>query len=645
MMNFRMLSVVALVVALAFALAFAPTLEPTAPGMVMLLLAPALAFGAAGLREGRKGSGWFAGLLAVVSAYVLWRAWSSPVMDYGRSDAMLFACGAAACVWAGWLAGKRSLKGFAIGLAVLALANLAVALIQWRDPGFTPFFSGRKTTTFPSGFYGHYNHFANFMLAAGFVAAGHALFTGSRMKARFGWGLVTLACVVGIMLSQSRGALLAVASGSAVLLVAWLLDLKRRKSRHFGIALLGVVLVVPLLAFGGWKIAESILSTRVAEGGKLSDDSGRLEMAAMALEMAGNHPPSGGGSRSFSYELFEYWNPDELWTGSADADFVHNELLQTLADYGWVGLLLVVALLFGLLLRGVLVLAIEPEREGGGRSAALTAGALAGIAAMLTQSMFSFVFHMAPDVIVFGALAGIVIGRPWPFASMRSSFPGKPRLLQGVVLAFAIGLVIFGWRDAAAWWIAARPGASRQEASGIIRHEKVARALAVRPDFRLERRGAEDASEVARGASPEDAAVWKDTTIRHLRSLVARHPKEYSARLALAMQLDGTDGYQEAGALYRSLIPLLDTRESHYRTHFQYGSHAYRCGYALWQARRPAEGLAWGLEAKRQMERSRELFWFAPDSPQGIELQRVEQFIGWLQNARVTPAEGVVPES
>jgi O-antigen ligase len=641
----RSVSIIGLLAALVFAVCFAPSLEPFAPGGVMLLLAVGLGGGVAGCAE-RPGAKLLSVVTGLVVLYLAWRMMTSPVADFGRSDGMLLAAGAATCFWAGWLADRRSHRALVIGVAALALANVGVALIQESNPQFTPIFSGRKTTQYPSGFYGHYNHYANFLLAAVFLFSGLAAIPGDRRRQRILWGVIAAACIFGIALSRSRGAMLGLLVGFGVLGVTWLIDLKRRHSRWFGPGLLTLLLAIPLAGLGWWTGARILLAQRGGgDQSTMSGDSGRLEFANMALQTFAEHPATGGGARSYSYEVFRFWNPGELWVGSGDVDMVHNEFLQLLTDYGLVGAAGVGIVLLLVGLRGAIVLGIEADGTKSEQPAFNhLAGALAAIAAMLTQSMFSFVLHMVPDVMIFGAMLGIVIAQPWPFAwSGRSTQRARVWLCRGLAISAAIGLIGLGWRDVVAWWLTARPGAIRAADGPQARYRALDHANGIRPDFRLENAAAETALQIAEKTSPSEAANRYATVVAHLEATLKRHPFLWATKLRLARLLDVQGRFEESESHYRALLPLLDAREFYYRARFAYGSHCYRRGYTLWRARRPEEGLAWAIEGRRQMELSRKLRPYGPESAEGKELAALEQFIRWLEGAQIKPASVVPP--
>lgn len=638
-----LISAVILGVVLGLTVCFASSLEPTAPGMILLVLVPVLLLAGLGV-SAEKRSWFFACILAGCCGYAAWASCEAPIRDYGRSDLLLVACGLSGALWAGWLASPRMHRWVAAGMAVVAMANLVVALVQLRDPSFTPFYGGRQTASFPSGFYGHYNHFANFMLAAGFLAAGCALTAGEARLRRVVWILVAAGCAAGIALSRSRGAFLGMGAGTGVLLVCWLLDLKRRRVKWTGLALIGLIAAIPMLGFGGWWAAKRFLGDRIAGvGSGMIHDSGRLNYASVAVEIANDQPLTGGGSRSFSYEIFKRWDPVQLWTGSGDIDFVHNEILQTATDYGWIGVGLVVGFMAMVGIRALVVLAVEPESGERGPDGGLTAGAIAAMAAVGMQSMFSFVFHMAPDVLVFGLLIGFIVAQPWPFSKIREHGRAWVRPGAWSAVGLSVILVAVGWRDAAAWWISARPGSEGFSRNLDTRYNAWQRAAEIRPDSRLDHNAAETAGLLWRSDLEEEGDEWGHRTFMHLQRAVERNPQNHADRLNMARLMDHFERFTSAEQEYRKLIPMMDVREMYYRTRFSYGDHAFRRAYALFQARRAPEALAWALEAKKQMLLSKTLCWYSPESEQESILKRVEEFIRTLEEARYSPEPDVVP--
>jgi hypothetical protein len=207
-------------------------------------------------------------------------------------------------------------------------------------------------------------------------------------------------------MSQSRGGWLSFVVGGSLWMVLLILFLKQRRSKLLGIISIAVV----LLGVGGivssvW-VVQRITEKRVEKyeentGRKIEakvSDGGRVAFQQMGFEIFLDSPVVGGGARAFSYRALEKWDPDtlELWMG--DPEFAHNEFIQLLSDYGLVGFVLVLALLFIHGILGVINLVSEDDRDSG--LSIWQLGAAGGLVAMLCQSYFSFIFHFPACVVL-----------------------------------------------------------------------------------------------------------------------------------------------------------------------------------------------------------------------------------------------------
>lgn len=637
------LSCLLMVAALAFAMTCAPGLEPTAPGVACVLACTGLL-----LSLGRAGKvpRWCVAMVMLATGYAAWRMATSPVADLARSDATLLVCGVCGFLWATQVGRSKAFQVFVAAVLLIALANVAVGVWQWKvDPKFLPLFANRQSGVFPCGFYGHYNHFANYLLASAMLAAGMAMSPSRSKFMRWVLAGVALLCGFGVGISQSRGAYLALTIGIGALLVAWLFDLRRRNVKWMPAVAFGVFLGVPVLVGLAWKLAPALLSQRVQEQHGVYDsllsDGGRLEFASMAISVLQEQPLFGVGSRAFGYEAFRFWDPQALWVHSGDPEFAHNEWLQTAADYGLLGLVLLIGVWLVLLVRGVMVLALEPSGKVPDMpDTGITMGAMAALIAMLVQSMFSFVFHVAADVIVCGVLLGGIAAQPWPFAGKtldggRLSVIGY-QFFAAILASVGIWLT---WRDAPAWFVNARPDQVRMSRGAEERLRAAQRALKWREDFRLHKQASKAALDAAR-QSPDMSSQFLETAAAHSRKAVARHPMDYAARLMLANLLDEQGLVEEADGHFRALLPLLDVRELYYRARNAYGLHCARLGEMYWRKRQPELALAWFLECVRQMDLSAKVGGHGPD-PKFME--RVRKQIEFLQGARVQPDTSIVP--
>jgi O-antigen ligase/tetratricopeptide (TPR) repeat protein len=298
-------------------------------------------------------------------------------------------------------------RGFwIILLAILVALNVGLAISQ--SVLESPFYfwqPGGSDESHAIGLFAHYNAFASFLNGTVFFFLSYTFF-GRNVAARWACALLSLGLIVTLVMSQSRGGWLSFVVGGSLWMVLLILFLKQRRSKLLGIISIAVV----LLGVGGivssvW-VVQRITEKRVEKyeentGRKVEakvSDGGRVAFQQMGFEIFLDSPVVGGGARAFSYRALEKWDPDtlELWMG--DPEFAHNEFIQLLSDYGLVGFVLVLALLFIHGILGVINLVSEDDRDSG--LSIWQLGAAGGLVAMLCQSYFSFIFHFPACVVL-----------------------------------------------------------------------------------------------------------------------------------------------------------------------------------------------------------------------------------------------------
>ncbi|RZN89079.1 MAG: O-antigen ligase family protein [Verrucomicrobiaceae bacterium] len=301
----------------------------------------------------------------------------------------------------------RGVRGFwIILLAILVAVNVGLAISQ--SVLENPFYfwqPGGSDESHAIGLFAHYNAFASFLNGTVFFFLSYTFF-GRNVAARWACALLSLGLIVTLVMSQSRGGWLSFVVGGSLWMVLLILFLKQRRSKLLGIISIAVV----LLGVGGivssvW-VVQRITEKRVEKyeentGRKVEakvSDGGRVAFQQMGFEIFLDSPVVGGGARAFSYRALEKWDPDtlELWMG--DPEFAHNEFIQLLSDYGLVGFVLVLVLLFIHGILGVINLVSEDDRDSG--LSIWQLGAAGGLVAMLCQSYFSFIFHFPACVVL-----------------------------------------------------------------------------------------------------------------------------------------------------------------------------------------------------------------------------------------------------
>lgn len=619
-------------VAIPLAVVFAPDLNPYGAAFalvaVALLCLPGLMAG--GLPKTR----WVVLVPALLAGgYFALRAGTSPVADLGLRDGFILAGGMLGLL-VGLQAPDRTAKFLAVGAMAIGVVSALVAGWQeWDNPLMKLFYGVRPTTTHPSGLSGHYNHFANFVGAAGVLALALSFGAGKRLI-RIIAAVAALLMLAGVVLSQSRGGVVAAGAGVLVVVGAHLFwGWEKPKVIPRVIAVVGGVLAMTaVIAFGG-KLAKTILHERITQGGSLdASDNGRLEFLQIAQQVAELRPLTGSGSRAFSYEAFQFWNPEDLWVRSGDIDMVHNEAVQVLTDYGLIGIGLLVALLLA-----VCIVALSASATEMGKPwCAWRYGACGAALVMIIQSQFSFVFHILPDTMLFGLLLGLASRRFDP--TPKTSPVWAPGRLTGA--AVCVAAIAIAGRHSIGWWHLHGTGSS--DGDGLARLEKVAK---VAPDYSIWFQVASEEVRLANepGTGPSRGIPLLEGAVSSLTQVLERHPWHYISCVSRARMLDQLDRFAEAEEDYCRVIPLLDPREYYYKSRFYLAQHYMRLAEQRWMRTGHASGmdrdasqvLAYYDEALFQMEKSQKLA-FSQEKKELIGA--LSKRIDFLQGARVEPA-------
>jgi O-antigen ligase len=539
---------------------------------------------------------WMTFIVFLTVGYFAYRMSQSSVQDFGRSDGLLLA-GAIGAYW--WTMSQKipSLKWVVFLLWVVLIANIAVAAVQaYVDVNFYPIYGERAALSYPSGLYLHYNHFSNFMLGIGLLSMGIA-FDGDRgrwMRA-ISWVMYFIA-LYGVVLSNSRGAVFGLGAGTVVACLGWLMSLWRRKVAWAGMALVISIALAPILVAAAWQLGESAIARRGM------GDGGRLELAGMALDMIVEKPLWGGGSRSFFFDSLTKWDIQELYLGSHEVQYVHNEYLQAAVDYGLVGAALLLVIFCATFFRGVAFLTMSQKNDGGDNGFVI--GSIAALVGMGVQAFFSFVYHVLPDL---------------------------------MLMLLGFGMIGFAYRDGAAWFIL-RP---QPEQVNQLIEEKISslkQALQVRPDFRVmsdltklmcEMTADEQMSFEQRKKIVEEAIIIQNELVRLV-------PQSYQARLNLALMYDSAARYDESAPIYK---PILDDNliiEVVYGFRYHYARHLFGRAHLIWRKRDPERALAYFHQARTIAAEVKHAEHRADAAALALE---VEKCIKFLEGANIKPAE------
>ncbi|MDF1752305.1 MAG: O-antigen ligase family protein [Verrucomicrobiales bacterium] len=391
------------------------------------------------------------------AGYLLVRAMGSPVAYFAREDgALLITCFIAYAVFLSMLDDSRWRRGLFWCIVSLLVLNCGMAMVQLISGSETWLLSGYERT-FPDrigGLFNHPEHFAG-LLAIGIPFLISAIIFGRQKKpVTIGLGILCAFCLIGIILSKSLLGFMAAAVGVTILgaIVVFLcwrkLVFRAQKSILMVCGILGVLTLG--FVFQNFSRVGNLIDQ------KILTREGQISLPGIwssSLEQFAEAPLAGTGSRTF-YFFSRKFRPEQEGTASFETEFVHNEYLQLLADYGIIGLTL--GLTFILLhfyngmkfvLGYVKFQSIQGSVLPKSDHLALVAGALTAIGTVAFLAMFDFVIHIPAIALLATILIG-VLACPDPMSRALQPkeedtyIPGGSCLFLGRGLAFGCGVAL-----------------------------------------------------------------------------------------------------------------------------------------------------------------------------------------------------------
>lgn len=564
-------------------------------------------------RERLQGLTWFTLILGLLTVgWFFGRAQFSEVRELAQADQMLMAgvLGSAVCLRSISTNPRASLV-FHSGVALLLLANLIVVAIQLAHPGFRPLLVNTNGINSPTGFFSHYNYFANYLMVSTVWLASQAWMGRHATILRVVFGLLAIAGLAGIWFTGSRGGLLAAVFAGAVFAILLVLDGYKRKATWFPLAaillpILGVALIGLLIH--GWQGMQANRSRDgVGDLQLLMDNVARLSFYGLAVSTMLSHLWIGGGSQSFSWESYQFWDPG-LGHWMNRPEFVHNEFLQAATDYGLIGFLLLLALLVTIVISAILHLVLDPQRGEKSDSSLCVAG-LAGLAGLLAHSCFSFVFHLMPGALLLGMCLAASTSHLRRIAS-----PLQHRLRFGLIGAIALiflgQLAVVAWgstRALVALWPEQyskhRSNNRDAEISGLTE------AIDARPVAALFHQRGLLHHASANGPGTDALESELRLAMEDYRNASDLNPYSPETELNLAKVFSRLQQPQEAEQRFQRAIFLQGGLDVAFRAHYHFALHFYEKGVRQLEAGESAEALVSLESAAEQIDKT--VYWGA----------------------------------
>ncbi len=518
--------------------------------------------------------------------YIAVRAMFSPEDYLARRDLYLVLAALAVYLLVAVDLASAEVRGrLVFVILLLGAAHVVVGAIQFTKGGnFMPFASLPRPdyATRASGFFGYPNHLAGFLEPALLLGLGVVCWSRWRPWVKVMAGYLVAVCAAGIVLTGSRGGYISTVAGLVVFALLSFLLVGRRMGWHWTVAATGTVFIAVMMAFSvQWAMKENPAQRA---GIQLTSDMGsaRLMLWKVAAQQFQAHPVFGAGSGMYLYYSREFKPPGI----QADPEFVHNDGLQLLAEYGLVGGVVFILFLTIHMRRGWKSFQTRPATEsetlaGGSSALPLTTGALSAVAACLVHAGVDFTLHSPAIALVVAFVFGVLARQDGVGDASRSKADGTfPLGLPFRVVMTLLGICLLGFTAAKlpAEIYAER---ARQILAGWqymespqIAHQAVQLAKrgidydARNPELHYFLGEALIAQ--ALKADPAEQERLHRQAALAFRKALALAPNDARLLLCLASALDALQRFDEAGPLYAEAIrrdPL-----SRY-AHWAYGHH------------------------------------------------------------------------
>jgi hypothetical protein len=253
-------------------------------------------------------------------------------------------------------------------------------------------------------FFSYYTNYGGFVAMIAVLASGEVLAAlDERDSRRAGVYMgVVVFMLLGVAISASRGALLALGGGWAALLV---LSLRRGGLVVRAVALLAVLGVAGYAATPS-QTTERYITRFSAPLGSQTEDQQRFALQKLGEHALGQNP-LGIGYNNFKFYLANHPIPQ------ANQVFYHSHFLvvQIGLDAGWLGMAG-----FLLLYVGAMIAAIRAGPRRGLRNIACAAA----LSALMAQGLFDYVFF---DISLVAVFAALVYGATRPARAIRAPAP------------------------------------------------------------------------------------------------------------------------------------------------------------------------------------------------------------------------------
>ncbi len=383
------------------------------------------------------------------AGYLVARIFLSPVPYLARAD--LFLVLAALIVYllaAVFLTAPKFRFIFSMALMAIAFVHVAIGAIEYLRGQKIPLFEFIEKADYgmrASGLYVCPNHLAGFLEVAALMGLSIVCWSRQNFWVKLLAAYGAIVCAVGIVLTGSRGGYFSTSVG---LMVFGFLSFRALRRAHFHQVWVPIVTAITLVVvlLGGAAVLFSSHHPIQSRLSKVLTEDVRIQIWKMAIQQFKESPVVGTGAQTFRH-FGRLYRPSEM---PADPEFVHNDYLQLLAEYGAIGLALGLAFVGVHIWYGFRTLNYLSTDRAASRnrlqsdSTALNIGALSAVCIYVVHSIFDFNLHIPANALVVAFILGILAN---PGVTMRRNTKTDERLvmaLKVVIPVAGIGIAVFG---------------------------------------------------------------------------------------------------------------------------------------------------------------------------------------------------------
>lgn len=358
----------------------------------------------------------------VFVVYVIARILFSPVEYLARTDLFMILGGLMFYLFVAlYLTVPKYRFIFVMTLLVIALVHVTIGGVQYLRGERFPIFDFIEKVDYglrATGLYICPNHLAGFLEVSALMGLSVVCWSRQSFWVKLLAGYGAVICAVGIVLSGSRGGYLSTFAGVLTFGILSFLAIRRAHRQQLWISAIGTVVVAAVLFIGIAAVFTRHYALQSRASRMFSGDV-RTEIWKIAVEQFKLSPLQGTGAGTFQY-YGRLFRPPSL---QADPEYVHNDYLQLLAEYGIIGLVGGLAFLgihiwFGLKALNYLVTERPIARYRLQSDAlAINIGSLSALATYVVHSVLDFNLHIPANALllafVFGTLAnpGVMMPR------------------------------------------------------------------------------------------------------------------------------------------------------------------------------------------------------------------------------------------